>query len=159
MPAILKRGPRRPEEQRIAELEAQIEALKRRKARKLVQRDPALKHLHAAMRSIDKALAASSNHADRQALGDARNTLAACLALTGAPSNGTLVPQARRSTGAMTEDTLLAHVRSNPGQRGEQIAAALGTDSDTVRPVMKRLIQAGRVRTAGERRSMSYTAA
>jgi hypothetical protein len=50
---------------RIKALEAQIEALKRLKAQKLVRRDPALKEMHAAVRSIDKALAASSDHAVR----------------------------------------------------------------------------------------------
>jgi hypothetical protein len=146
----------RSEEVRIKALEAQIEALKRRKAQKLVRRDPALKQMHAAVRSIDKALAASTDHAVRQALGEARNTLTACLALTGAMAKGTLVPQARRSVGGISEDALLAHVRANPGHRSEQIAVALGTDPDGIRPVMKRLIKAGRVRTAGRARAMSY---
>jgi hypothetical protein len=49
-------------------------------------------------------------------------------------------------------------VRSNPGQRGEQIAAALAADTKAIRPVMKKLIAAGKVRTEGQRRGMTYTA-
>jgi len=144
-------------EDRIRALEAQIEALKQRKARKQLHRDPALKQIHAAIRSIDKAMAASSDRTEREALGEARNTLTACLALTGGKSSGTLVPQARRASGVVSEDALLAYVRTNPGQRGEQIAGALGTDSASVRPVMKKLIQAGKVRTIGQARAMSYS--
>jgi predicted transcriptional regulator len=70
-----------------------------------------------------------------------------------------LVPQARRSAGAVSEDALLSHVRTNPGQRGEEIAKAMGTEAATVRPVMKRLIEAGRVRAQGRARAMSYAAA
>ena len=151
-------APQRSAEDRIRALEAQIDALKQRKARKQQHRDPALKQMHAAVRSIDKALAASTDHAAREALGEARTTLMACLAMTGSAPKGTLAPQIRRAAGAVSEDVLLAHVRSHPGQRGEQIAGAFGTDTATVRPVMKRLIQAGRVRTAGQARAMSYAA-
>jgi len=41
---------------------------------------------------------------------------------------------------------VLAHVKENPGQRGEQIAAALGTDTKTLRGAMKRLIEERRSR-------------
>jgi len=49
-------------------------------------------------------------------------------------------------------------VRSNPGSHGEQIAAALATDTGTIRPVMKKLIAAGKVTTEGQRRGMTYEA-
>ena len=55
-------------------------------------------------------------------------------------------------------DALLAHVKANPGQRGEQIAAALGTDVGTMRKPMKLLIAKKLVKTAGQRRGMTYTA-
>lgn len=53
---------------------------------------------------------------------------------------------------------LLAHVKANPGQRGEQIAAALRTDVKTMRGPMHALIAAKQVRTEGQRRGMTYFA-
>jgi len=67
----------------------------------------------------------------------------------------------RRSAGEISNlgDALLNYVRNNPGQRGEEIAAAMATDSGTIRPVMKRLIAAGKVATKGQRRGMTYSPA
>ena len=151
---------RRSEEERIQALETQIEALKRRKAHKLVHRDPALKQMHAAVRSLNKALGATADHATREALNEALATLSACLALVGGAQKqdaSVLVPQPRRS--GLSEEALLSHVRMHPDARGEAIAQALGTDTATVRPVMKRLIQSGRVKAAGKARATSYSAA
>jgi hypothetical protein len=55
-------------------------------------------------------------------------------------------------------DALLAHVKANPGARGEQIAAALGTDVEKMRLPMQKLVAAKKVRTEGERRGMMYFA-
>jgi hypothetical protein len=137
-------------------LEARIETLRQRKTRKHVQRDPAIKELRAAVRSIDLALAASSDHPTRQALGEARNTLTACLALAAATPQATQMRQPRRSAGVASEEALLSHVRMNPGRRGEEIAAALGSNAQAVRPVMRRLITAGKIRTQGRARAMRY---
>ena len=49
-------------------------------------------------------------------------------------------------------DALLAHIKKNSGQRGEQIAAALGTDTTSMRPAMHMLIAEKKVKTRGERR-------
>ena len=53
---------------------------------------------------------------------------------------------------------LLEHVRKYPGQRGEHIAAALGTDTRAMRPAMHRLIADKKIKTKGERRGMTYAA-
>lgn len=152
---------RRNEDQLIADLEAKIAQLQRRAAQKKVKRDPALKHINAAVKSIDKAMAETGDAATRTALDEARGTLAACLTLNGATARtdrGVINPQARRSHGAVNGDAHLEHIRQNPGQRGEHIAAALGTDTTTMRPAMHKLIADKRVRTRGERRGMTYAA-
>jgi hypothetical protein len=156
---------RRSETERIAALEARIAALKARLEQKKIKRDPALKHVSKAVRAIDTAMGETKDHALRKALEEARTTLSACLSLS-----GLLVPGAagkpkavgRRSSGGGGDalaDSLLSYVRSNPGQRGEQIAAALGTDTKSMRPTMKQLIEAGKVRTSGRNRGMTYTPA
>lgn len=66
----------------------------------------------------------------------------------------------RRASGDMDamQDRLLAHVKANPGQRGEQIAAAMRSDVTTIRLPMKKLIAARKVTTKGQRRGMMYFA-
>ena len=56
-------------------------------------------------------------------------------------------------------ERLLSHVKQNAGQRGDQIAKALRTDVNTMRPAMKKLIAAKKVKTKGQRRGMTYHAA
>jgi hypothetical protein len=51
---------------------------------------------------------------------------------------------------------LLVHVRANPGQRADQIAAALGTDVGTMRLPMRSLIAEKKVGTQGQRRGTTY---
>ena len=53
---------------------------------------------------------------------------------------------------------LLAHVKANPGARGEQIAAALGTEVGTMRLPMQKLIAAKKVKVKGQRRGTQYFA-
>ena len=141
------RGARRSGEDRIPGLGAQMEVLKRRTARKPEHRDPALRHVKAGIHAIDKAPTASNHHANRQALGEARSTVDG---MTPAGGSGTHNPRPRRSsslTALVAEEALLTHARSNQGQRSEQVAQALGTDSD--RPAKKPPIQDRRVKTAG----------
>jgi hypothetical protein len=161
MSEMTKTRVRRNEDQLIQDLEARIAALKARAERKKVTKDPALKHINAAIRSIDKARGETGDNATKSALDEARSTLAACLTLNGAApiqSNGSSVKRAPRGNGAVDSGTLLDYVTKHPGSRGEQIAAALGTDTTTMRPTMKRLIEERKVRTKGERRGMTYAA-
>lgn len=147
---------RRTEEARIEALEAQIAALRQRAEAKKVKRDPALKHVAAALRSIDKALSFSEDQATRQALDEARATISAALSLNGIAAKGTLIPQRRRATNTVEANALLEFIQAHPGSRGEQIAAELGTDTKAMRPVMHRLIEERKVKTKGQRRGMTY---
>jgi len=145
----------------IAALEAKIESLKVQAERKKVTKNPALRSISTAVKAIDKALAVCEDQPTRRALDEARATLNACLMLNGVvTSSGTRsqAPRGRRGN-AQIEDwsrTLFDYVKQHPGQRGEQIAAALGTDVLTMRRPMKALIGAGRIRTEGQRRGMTY---
>jgi hypothetical protein len=67
-------------------------------------------------------------------------------------------PGGRRSPEYLIKlsESLLAHVKQHPGQRGEQIAAALKTDVGTMRLPMKKLIAAKKIKTKGNRRGMTY---
>lgn len=66
----------------------------------------------------------------------------------------------RRSTQDMAgmSEKLLTHISANPGLRGEEISAALGTDAKTMRLPVLQLIEAGKIRTEGQRRGMKYFA-
>ena len=147
---------RRTEEQLIADLEARIHSLKQRALQRQARANPAMRHTTAAVRSIDKALEAAEDATTRTALQEARTTLSALLAVDGraVPS-----PSAKRRGTAVDADALLAHIKKHPGQSGERIAAALGTTTVAMRPVMKELIAAKRVKTRGERRGMRYDSA
>src|SRR5688572_13431699 len=67
---------RRTSDQLIADLEEKIEQVKRRAAQTKVKKDPALRHVSGAVRSIDKALASCEDKATRSALSEARSGLA-----------------------------------------------------------------------------------
>jgi len=88
----------------------------------------------------------------RNALTETRSALCECLGLDA----GVVVPARSSPASADLAGDLLTYVQNNAGQRGEQIATALGTDTTTMRPVMKRLIADGKVETEGQRRGMTY---
>ena len=144
-------------DEKIAAIQAKILTIQEREAQKQAKADPALRHVAAATRALEKALELTEGAATKRVLEEARSTLAE---LTGA-GRGAVGGRARRSPGELSDlsDALLTYVRNNPGQRGEEIAAAMATDSGTIRPVMKRLIEEGKVTTEGQRRGMIYSPA
>src|SRR5687768_8113830 len=103
---------RRSETQLIADLESRISALKARAAAKS---NPALRHLEKALSSLEAAMEADPGL--RRKLSEAQ------AAMTDALGNSGIIVPARRAVDA---DSILDYVAKNPGQRGEQIAAALG---------------------------------
>ncbi len=61
-----------------------------------------------------------------------------------------------RGIANVDENQLLDYIQSHPGQRGEEIASALGTDTKTMRPTVRKLIDDRRVKTKGQARGMQY---
>jgi hypothetical protein len=158
MPKTVTRH-RRTDDVIIADLQRKIEQVKRNAERKKAKKDPSLRHVSAALRSIDKALGQSGDVATRTALGEARATLAACLALNGAvaPKSGRGVLTPRRSANGRVEpDRVLQYLQKHPGSRAEDIAAALGTDAFSLRPSLQQLRAAATVRAEGKARAMRY---
>jgi hypothetical protein len=79
--------------------------------------------------------------------------------MNGASPRGVLTP-ARRGAGrtAVDADSVLTYVRNNSGSSGEQIAREVGTDTATLRPVMRKLIEAGEVKATSQKRGTRYAA-
>ena len=148
---------RRTPEQLVADLQAKIAQVQARAAQAKVRKDPALRHMTAALRSIDKAHEASADKATREALSEARAKLAGYLALDAASADGagTLVPPSRRVKPA--SDRVLAYITKHPGSRSEQIAAELGTDALSLRAVLHQLREDGRVKAEGKARATRYS--
>lgn len=119
-----------------------------------------------ALRSLDKALNASDGAVLKTALDEARTTVASCLGLIGVKPKAARRTLTRRPRGhAATSDNgsaqpdandLLAYLKNNPGSSSETITKQFSTDAGTLRPVMRRLIDDGKVKTKGERRGTRY---
>ena len=152
---------RRTPEQLIEDLQKKIEQVKARAARAKVKKDPALRHINGAVRSIDKAAKATGDNALRKALEEARATLGACLAMDGVkPGKGVLEPRraASRVAARVDPDSVLAYVRNNAGSSGEQIAEQAGVTTAHLRPVLHKLIADGAVKSSGKSRGTRYSA-
>lgn len=149
-------------EQRIADLEAKIQAIKARAERQKVRAKPEVKFLGMALRSLDKALNATEDAVIKKPLDEARTTVASCLALCGIkPRVGrrTLSPMPRaQSASKLDGAAVLNYVRNNPGQLSEDITAAFSTDAVSLRVAMKPLLEAKRLRSEGEKRGTRYFA-
>jgi hypothetical protein len=150
---------RRSAEDRVAALQAQIAKIQSRAQQQKVKKDPALRHLSGALRSIDKALKESEDKATREALNEARATLAACLALGGAPGNGkgTVTPKPRREK--PDAEAVLAYIKKHPGSRSEEIAAEVGADTAGLRAVLHQLRDDGKISVEGKARATRYALA
>jgi hypothetical protein len=77
----------------------------------------------------------------------------------GRPALGVRRPKgAKRPQGEISQlkDTVLAHIKSNPGERIEQINGKLGTRTSDLSLPLKKLIADGAVRTEGDRRATKY---
>jgi len=156
MPIPPKRTRRSPE-QEIVDLEARIAVIRARSERRKVKKDPTLRHIAAALRSVDKALGMSRDHATRQVLDEVRATLGAALSL-----NGAAFP-ARRGVklgpprgGLLQIEEVLSYIASHPGSRCQEIAAATGVDTRAVSPLLKSLKTEGKVRSEGQARGTRY---
>lgn len=151
---------RRTPEQLIAELEARIAGVKRRAETQKVKKDPALRHISMAVRSMDKAMGSTQDAATRAALGEARTALLAVLTL-----NGVVVSGGRKARGASVNggakpdaERVAQFIADHPGSRAEDIAAALGTGTAQLRPALMKLKSRGAVEPKGKARATRYYA-
>ena len=80
----------------------------------------------------------------RRAFEEARATLGACLSLNGAAR--------------VDPDAVVAFLKNHPWCASAQVGEAVGTDTATLRPVMKRLIADGAVKARGKARGTRYAA-
>jgi hypothetical protein len=153
-----KNRKRRTPEQLVADLQAKIAEIKARAERAKVKRDPALRHISGAVRSIDKALLGTRDNATRSALSESRATLTACLALHGATAGGAGSSSRSRRAGALDPERVLGYLEQHPGSRSEEIAGSLGADAATLRSALHRLRDEGRIKVEGKARATRYTA-
>ncbi len=149
---------RRSSHEMIADLEAQIARVQARAERRKAKKDPTLRHIAAAVRSIDKALAESEDVATRQALDEARATLTAVLSLNAATpkaGRGGVAVQGNRGRQVQRED-VLQYITSHAGSRCEDIAATIGADTKAVSSVLRSLRTEEKVRSEGQARGTTY---
>lgn len=157
MASTNKRTRRTPEEL-IKDLEAKIALVKVRAEQRKAKKDPTLRHVSAALRSIDKALGEAQDAAAKTVLSEARASLSAVLSLDSAsksPGRGVLVQQSHQS-GKIDLTAVVGYLSLHPGSRSEDIAAGFGTDTKAIRPALQKLKTGGRVKTKGKARAMRY---
>jgi transcriptional regulator with GAF, ATPase, and Fis domain len=99
---------------------------------------------------------ATSDHQPRGARDRARP---ASIKAADTPGSAPREPRSATRTTASTEieKRLREFLRAHPGKRMEEIAREMGVDSAHLKPVMKRLVRRGVVRSRGTRRLTRYT--
>jgi len=161
-------------EDRIKQLEAKIAAIKQRAERQKVRANPAVKHMKAGLKYLERAISATDDQVLRKSLDEARGNVSACLSLCGVTAKaprGTLSPKPRGKAAARTRvsstengptmatpdaNDLVAYLKKNPGSNSESITKEFSTDAATLRGAMRELIDQGKVRTEGQRRGTRY---
>jgi hypothetical protein len=151
--ASAKSGTRRSVEDRVADLQAQIAKIKAKAEQMKVKKDPSLRHISGALRSIDKAIGETGDKATRAALAEARACLSACLSLNGSQPGS---PATRQRRDKPDPERVLAFVRKHPGARSEEICAELGTETAALRPVLHQLRDDGKISVEGKARATRY---
>jgi hypothetical protein len=168
--------PRLSTDDKIKQLEAKIAAIRERAERKKIKANPAVKYMKAALKNLERSMGATDDPVLRKSLDEARGNVSACLGLCGVTTKAPRGAQGSRGRGraasraraANTENgphyaapdanDLLAYLRSNPGSNSESITKQFSTDAVSLRPVMRKLIDEGKVKTQGERRGTRYSA-
>ncbi len=118
------------------------------------------RHIVGAARLMDKTLASTQDAATRTAVGEARTALAAVLTLNGVvDSGGSRAKGASMNGGAKPDAERVArYIADHPGNRAEDIATALGTDTALLRPALMKLKSLGAVEPNRKARATKYYA-
>ena len=74
-----------------------------------------------------------------------------------AGGRGTLIPRPR-AVGRPEAGQVIAYLRKHPSSRSEEISRELGTDTASLRPVLHRLRDEGKVKLVGKARATRYSA-
>jgi hypothetical protein len=88
--------------------------------------------------------------------GDSGNAVRAAAPLQATKPTGR---RRRRGLDERTIESVFQFVTRNPGRRSEQIQKESGVAPDSVRKALAKLREAGRLKTKGEKRATTYTAA
>jgi hypothetical protein len=109
----------------------------------------------AALQSVSDALRSPVTSAMR---GSARLTRSNAIALRAGHALATRAAGAKRTAAELDElsERLFGFIADNPGQRTEQIGAALGIPTKELVLPMRKLLRDGRLKTKGQKRATSY---
>lgn len=107
----------------------------------------------AAMETLEVALSGPQRNGGRSATSPASGVTTRALPRGAARAKGNKRPADEIES---VKDRVNEHVKTNPGQRVEQINHALGTTTKDVALPLKKLIAEGAIRSEGERRATAY---